>query len=92
MEDFIDDSGKDWNFDQHQKIDITPTLSDFKKTVSDYLAWEVSQILQKNNENSELGTQISPRLRELEKKKLEELFEVKGNPQLNKDSFEFDEN
>ena len=103
VEDFIDDSGKDWNFDQHQKIDITPTLSDFKKTVSDYLAWEVSQILQKNNENSELGTQISPRLRELEedfkhnggkfeKKKLEELFEVKGNPQLNKDSFEFDEN
>ena len=54
VEDFIDDSGKDWNFDQHQKIDITPTLSDFKKTVSDYLAWEVRQILQKNNEKPEL--------------------------------------
>lgn len=49
VEDFIDDSGKDWNFDQHQKIDTTPTLADFKKTVSDYLSWEVSQILQKNN-------------------------------------------
>jgi hypothetical protein len=49
VEDFIDDSGKDWNFDQHQKIDTTPTLADFKKTVADYLSWEVSQILQKNN-------------------------------------------
>ena len=49
VEDFIDDSGKDWNFDQHQKIDTTPTLADFKKTLADYLSWEVSQILQKNN-------------------------------------------
>lgn len=49
VEDFIDNSGKDWNFDQHQKIDTTPTLADFKKIVSDYLSWEVSQILQKNN-------------------------------------------
>lgn len=40
--------GSDWNFDQHQKIDTQPTLADFKKTVSDYLAWEVSQILTKN--------------------------------------------
>lgn len=52
VEDFITDSGNDWNFDQHQKIDTTPTLADFKKTVSDYLSWEVSQILQKNNEES----------------------------------------
>ena len=35
----------DWNFDQHKKIDTTPRLEDFKKTVGDYLAWEVSQIL-----------------------------------------------
>lgn len=40
--------GSDWNFDQHQKTDTQPTLADFKKTVSDYLAWEVSQILTKN--------------------------------------------
>lgn len=35
----------DWNFDQHKKVDTTPRLEDFKKTVGDYLAWEVSQIL-----------------------------------------------
>lgn len=52
VEDFITDSGNDWNFDQHKKIDTTPTLADFKKTVSDYLSWEVSQILQKNNDES----------------------------------------
>jgi len=45
VEDFITSSGADWNFDQHKVIDTKPTLEDFKKTVSDYLAWEVSNIL-----------------------------------------------
>lgn len=43
--DVIADKGNDWNFDQHQKIDTIPTLDDFKKTVSEYLTWEVSNIL-----------------------------------------------
>jgi hypothetical protein len=51
IEDFITDSGADWNFDQHKTIDTKPTLEDFKKTVGDYLAWEVSNILKhKGNE------------------------------------------
>lgn len=37
------DSGSDWN--QTAPIDAKPTLEDFKKTVSDYLAWEVSTLL-----------------------------------------------
>lgn len=45
IEDFITSSGADWNFDQHKVIDSKPTLEDFKKTVSDYLSWEVSNIL-----------------------------------------------
>ena len=36
-------SGNDWN--QTAPIDTKPTLDDFKKTVSDYLAWEVSTLL-----------------------------------------------
>ena len=36
-------NGADWN--QTAPIDTKPTLQDFKKTVSDYLAWEVSNIL-----------------------------------------------
>ena len=51
IEDFITPSGADWNFDQHKTINTKPTLEDFKKTVGDYLAWEVSNILkQKGNE------------------------------------------
>lgn len=46
IEDFITDSGSDWNFDQHIKIDTTPQIEDFKKTVSDYLSWEVTQVLE----------------------------------------------
>lgn len=45
IEGFITSSGADWNFDQHKAIDAKPTLQDFKKTVSDYLSWEVSNIL-----------------------------------------------
>lgn len=47
-------NGADWN--QTAPIDTKPTLQDFKKTVSDYLAWEVSNILkQENKEDDNLG-------------------------------------
>lgn len=36
-------NGADWN--QTAPIDTRPALDDFKKTVSDYLAWEVSDML-----------------------------------------------
>jgi len=50
IEDFITQSGADWNFDQHQIIDTKPTLEDFKKTVGEFLAWEVGNLL-KNQDN-----------------------------------------
>lgn len=47
-------NGSDWN--QTAPIDTKPTLQDFKKTVSDYLAWEVSNILrQQSTEEERLG-------------------------------------
>mgnify|MGYP000670143785 FL=1 len=54
-EGYIDpESGADWN--QSPPIDTKPTLDDFKKTVSDYLAWEVSNILKnQNTEDERLG-------------------------------------
>ena len=56
IEDFITKSGTDWNFEQHKIIDTKPTLEDFKKTVRDYLSWEVSNLLKKENkEDDELG-------------------------------------
>ncbi|MGX3044364.1 hypothetical protein [Helicobacter sp. T3_23-1056] len=48
IEDFISDSGADWNFDQHKKVDSKPTLQDFKKCVSEYFAWEVANVLKKD--------------------------------------------
>lgn len=45
IEDFITDSGIDWNFEQHKKLDTKPKIEDFKKTVADYLAFEVSNLL-----------------------------------------------
>ena len=48
------ESGTDWN--KSAPIDTKPTLEDFKKTVRDYLAWEVSNLLKKENkEDDELG-------------------------------------
>ena len=47
-------NGADWN--QTAPIDTKPTLEDFKKTVSDYLAWEVSNLLKKQDQtNEQLG-------------------------------------
>ncbi len=48
------ESGCDWN--QTAPIDTRPTLSDFKKTVADYLAWEVSSLLKNQGmEDDRLG-------------------------------------
>lgn len=47
------ENGTDWN--QTAPIDTKPTLNDFKKTVSDYLAWEVSNLLSKSAEDNCLG-------------------------------------
>ena len=47
-------NGADWN--QAAPIDTRPTLEDFKKTVSDYLAWEVSNLLKNQSaEDDRLG-------------------------------------
>lgn len=49
-EGYIDpNNGSDWN--QSAPIDPTPRIEDFKETVSDYLAWEVSNLM-KNSECS----------------------------------------
>lgn len=51
-EDTIDlHNGADWN--KSAPIDTKPTLQDFKKTVSDYLSWEVSNILKAEGKKTE---------------------------------------
>jgi type I restriction-modification system DNA methylase subunit len=56
IDDFITLTGNDWNVDQHKVINTKPTLADFKKTVADYLAWEVSNILKgQTSQGDDLG-------------------------------------
>ena len=51
-EDTIDpNNGADWN--KSIPIDTKTTIQDFKKTVSDYLAWEVSNILKQQDKGDE---------------------------------------
>lgn len=48
------ENGADWN--QSAPIDTKPKLEDFKKTISDYLTWEVANILKgKSEDNKSLG-------------------------------------
>lgn len=48
------ENGADWN--QTSPIDTKPTVEDFKKTVSDYLAWEVATLLKNQpSEDDRLG-------------------------------------
>ncbi len=51
-EGYIDPTnGSDWN--QSARVDTKPTADDFKKTISDYLAWELSNVLK--NQGKSLG-------------------------------------
>lgn len=44
-------NGADWN--QIAPVDTRPTLDDFRRTVADYLAWEVSNLLKKQSSDGE---------------------------------------
>lgn len=39
-------NGNDWNY--NKKIDTTPTENDLRKVIGDYLTWEISQVLKRN--------------------------------------------
>lgn len=47
------ENGADWN--QTAPINTQPVLEDFKKTVNDYLAWEVSCLMKQDKEDDRLG-------------------------------------
>ncbi len=89
-------SGEDWN--QTAPIDTKPNLRDFKKTIRDYLSWQVSSLQKQKYLNSKKHDKNEAvLLNKLKQAKwgeyrLGDLFEIKGNPQLNKDSFIFNEN
>ena len=46
-------NGADWN--QTAPVDTRPSLDDFRRTVAEYLAWEVSNLLKKQSSDGEDG-------------------------------------
>lgn len=89
-------SGEDWN--QTAPIETAPNLFDFKQTIGDFLKWEVSNLENQKTTTNKFEEEIDKKLNEKissvewVEKKLGDLFEIKGNAQLNKDSFVFREN
>lgn len=80
------DNGADWN--KSRPVDTMPTLSDFKKSVSDYLSWEVAQILKKDSPSK--SSIVNQRIANLEQEfktsggkfkefRLDEIFEISGS-------------
>lgn len=56
IKDKISLDGKDWTFSQHIEENKKPTLNDFKKTVADYLSWEVSNLMkQQTSKDNQQG-------------------------------------
>lgn len=83
-EDTITDSGKDWNFEQHKKIDTEPTVFDFEKLISSHFAWQTSIMVEQLCQNSTKNIQL-----DMPKKKsfcVEDLFTIEKVPSYNKDS------
>jgi len=82
-------NGSDWN--QSAPIDTKPTLQDFKKTVGNYLAWEVSNILKKQNNDEKIAERTFPlkeKIQNIEwgEYRLEDLFDsFNGNFDIQKD-------
>lgn len=83
-EDTITSSGKDWNFEQHKKVNTEPTKSDFEKAIGSHFAWETGIITEQLIHN------LADNSRAISKKKKEfivgDLFDINKTPSYNKDS------
>lgn len=83
------ENGNDWN--QTAPVDTKPTLEDFRKTVSDYLAWEVTNLLKNQSfEDDRLGkinASLNKKLNKVEwgEFRLGELFDISNTSSFNAD-------
>ena len=81
-EDTITESGKDWNFEQHKKINTDPTKNDFDRSIGSHFAWETSliteQLLNTLSDNSKVSNKKTKPF------PVEELFDIDKTPSYNK--------
>lgn len=80
-EDIISNSGKDWNFEQHKKMNLEPKVSDYKDTVSCHLAWEINNRINKITE--EIKIEKLDNVKEFDVSKI---FNILKTSSYNKDS------
>lgn len=83
-EDTITDSGKDWNFEQHKKVNTEPTKGDFEHSIGSHFAWETGviteQLLKSLSDNSKTSNKRTKPFT------VEELFVIDKTSSYNKDS------
>ena len=82
-EDTINDSGKDWNFEQHKKIRTEPYDSDYDVTISSHLAWETA--LLSNNLVKETKTTYMTENKRKKDFPVSQFFDIDKTPSYNKD-------
>ena len=82
-EDTITDSGKDWNFEQHRKINTTPLKSDFTRTIFSHFAWKMSDTARRFGDSSLLSASSPANTKEFV---VGELFAIEKTPSYNKES------
>ena len=79
------ENGADWN--QTAPVDETPAVDDFRKTVSDYLAWEISSLLKSGGEEEQpckqnLSPVEKPQTIRWKTFRLTDVFEVKNTKSI----------
>lgn len=57
IKDTISLEGNDWTYGQHQSHNAIPTESDFRKSVSEYMAWQLSSLLTDISQSDEMDFQ-----------------------------------
>lgn len=92
FEDTVDPlSGKDWNFDQHIVVDPKPKEQDFYSSIIPYETWKITRML---NSSEKLYKKLIEQniSTDVDEFKAGDLFSVRMNPSLNKDSLTFSSN
>ncbi len=83
-EDIISNSGKDWNYEQHKKINTVPKAKDYEKAICSHLAWETG-VITESLSNGVITPPIAPPLK-TKKFTVNELFSIQKTPSYNKEN------
>jgi len=88
-EDTISNSGKDWNFEQHKKINTEPKKGYYEETIKSQLSWELGEMILNNKDfifdDSKIKLPYAKQEFDVNK-----LFKIEKTASYNKDSLNLD--